>query len=276
MSPRPTRAEPLRGRVGRLLLIGLVLLAAAGCASPSPAAAEQPERQIREIETLARARLEPVAEGLARQVRLVLTLAPLDPLELEVLGRRPADQQGHDGLLEVSVRWKDHLGVRPDSRGGSFRTTVPMGEDGLATREQPFERPWVLDLPDPAPGVLARSVSVVARLHPVDLRSERYRTAGVTVPFEGAGLASFAPAPEGDEAAALFLESVGAGQPEADPLERIAAAVAALPSTAGPSREALFGALHFLTGQTNGRSVGRWQAWWEQAREAGDPQLPAR
>jgi len=244
-----------------------------GCASPPPAEPEV-ERQIREIESVRRLALSTPGDGLARQVELQLSLTPKDPLELEVLGVRPEGQVGSDGLVEVAVRWKDHLGVRPDSRGGSFRTTLPMGPDGTASQEQPFTRSWTVNLPEPEARVLARSVSVSVKLHPVDLRSELYRTAGVTVPFDGAALDSFAPAPEGDAAAVRFLDAVAAGQPERDLVTLVGAALAALPEADGADRDALFGALHFLSGQTNGRSVARWQTWWEAAQRAGDPTLP--
>lgn len=260
----------------------LLLAVLAGCASPpggtSPAANLAAERVVREIETIRRARFVDGAPGLARQLTIEVSIAPRDPLTLEILGLRPDGEDLGDGLLEVHLRWKDFVGTQPTSFGGSRRTTVPFGADGIATRSEPFLRQWSFDLPEPEDRVLARRVSLTAKLHPVDVQTTGARTAGRTMEVDGLIADTFRVLPEpaapgGLEAAladptisagAVFLVAVGAGEATRDIPALVGAAVAALEASHGAHRDALFGALQFMTGQTQGRDLARWQLWWSR------------
>src|SRR5690606_38933500 len=125
------------------------------------------------LETVAGLEAVALDEGLADSVDLVLTLAPVTEPVLEVLGRRPAGSPGSDALLEVRVQWTDFLGVAPMSRGTTERFTLPFGDDGEATREEPLRRRFPVTLEPPDARTLARRVELWARLHPVDVVGEQ-------------------------------------------------------------------------------------------------------
>ena len=270
----------------------LLLAVLAGCASPpggtAPHADLAPERVVREIETTRRARFIEGPPGLTRVLTVEISIAPKDPLILEIVGLRPGGGDLGDGLLEVHLRWKDFVGTQPTSFGGSRRTTVPFGPDGVATRSQAFLRQWIFELPEPEERVLARRVSLTAKLHPVDVLTVGARTAGRTMEVDGLIADSFrvlsesainggpevslsdALADASISAAAIFLQAVGSDHASRDIPALVGGAVAALESARGPHRDALFGALQFMTGQTQGRSVARWQLWWSRQSTTRD------
>ncbi len=221
---------------------------------------------------------------MASQLTVEVSIAPRDPLTLEILGLRPDGEDLGDGLLEVHLRWKDFVGTQPTSFGGSRRTTVPFGPDGVATRSEPFLREWTFELPAPEQRVLARRVSLTAKIHPVDVQTTGARTAGRTMEVDALIADSFrvlsGPAVAGGLEAvladpsmgadAVFLMAVGAGQATRDIPALVGEAVARLEAARGAHRDALFGALQFMTGQTQGRDLARWQLWWSRQSTAQD------
>jgi hypothetical protein len=262
----------------------LLLAVLAGCASPPGDAdrADEPERVVRDIETIRKAALFGQGPGLTVAVTLEVSIRPKDPVALEILGLRPEGREGNDGLLEVELRWKDFVGTEPTSFGGSFRTTRDFGPDGRATRDDPFVRRWSFELQVPDARVLARRVSVATRLHPVDVLTTGARSAGQTMVVDAVSLDSFrsltGEPPQQDLNAALedlltppaevFLLAVGAGAETRDVMALVERAIAVLETSQGPHRAALFGALQFLTGMVHGRSVSRWKLWWSRQQAA--------
>ncbi|MFT7464648.1 MAG: hypothetical protein ACI9EF_003006 [Pseudohongiellaceae bacterium] len=283
------------GRRRPNLACSLLLAVLAGCASPpggtDPVDAPEEERVVREIETIRSAQLLPWSAGLATEATLEVSLRPRDPVTLEILGIRPEGEDFGDGLLEVELRWKDFVGTEPTSFGGSQRTTVPFGADGIATRETPFVRQWSFQLPEPDKRVLARRVQLKAKLHPVDVLTTGARSAGRTLEMDGVIGDSFVeiPAdfvpPEDDcslaevladatvKPSTIFLMAVGAGSPNRDLPSLVGAAVMSLEEARSPQRDALFGALQFMTDQTQGRSVARWQLWWSHQEASANNNL---
>jgi hypothetical protein len=277
---RRRRAEPLF-RTTLLRAALLLAWASAGCATGGGLAAEDDvERQIRPIETTARLAVLVPPEGLATSVEAELSIAPKDPVELLVRGRRPgadADDGLSEGVVEFEVRWTDFEGTRPTSYGGSFRRVIPFGDDGTATRGQPLTRRFPFALTEPDERILARRVSIWARFHPVDMEAGAARTGSASMLFEqvdrmtlrhptDVGLAALL-AQADSEPGALFLAALDESVPEQTRLGQI---VDALPALRGARRDELFGALQCLTGQTNGRNVYRWQTWWRQRQKAAD------
>jgi hypothetical protein len=193
-----------------------------------------------------------------------------------VVGRGLAGRSD-DAMLQVSVRWRDFVGISPTSFGGRKTWPMPFGEDGEAEREAPLVRRVTLALDAPQAHVLARQVEVSMRLHPVDVVGEEVRSGGARLDFDPVVLDSFARAPRGtlDELLAasgpvdpseLFLR--GAATPPELREHAIERLVEALPRISGAEREAAFGALHFLTGETHGRQVFAWEAWLAARRRA--------
>jgi hypothetical protein len=125
--------------------------------------------------------------------------------------------------------------------------------------------------------VLGRRIKVEGRLIGVDLVREDGHSGGRILALPRATLESLAPAPPGlleehlqsGNADGIFLAAAGA--PPAWREHVLDGLVGALPSSRGPAREAIFAALLWLTGQTHGRDVQRWSAWWseERARSPG-------
>jgi len=266
----------------------LLLAALAGCAGPlgevDPASELQPERPVREIETVRLASLFAEHPGLTAKVTVEVSIRPKEPIALEILGMRPEGEAGSDGLFEVELRWKDFVGTEPTSFGGSFRTTRPFGQDGRATRDDPFVRRWSFDLQVPDARVLARRVSVATKLHPVDVLTDGARSAGLTMAVGAVSIDSFrsmggkpppldladAVSDQTTLASDVFLLAVGAGLATREEATLVEQAIAVLDESQGPHRGALFGALQFLTGQVNGRSVNRWKLWWSRSQAAAE------
>ena len=132
--------------------------------------------------------------------------------------------------------------------------------------------------------VLARRVSVATKLHPVDVLTDGARSGGQTMAVGAVSMNSFRSMSEDpplyDLADALcdqttpasdvFLLAVGAGSVAREQATLVEHAIAALEESQGPHRGALFGALQFLTGQVNGRSVNRWKIWWSRRQVAAE------
>lgn len=227
--------------------------------------------------------------GLAREVAVECRLTPKEPIQLELIAA-PVGTATQGALLEVSLRWTDFVGVTPTSFGRSTKGFHRFGEDARFDKAAPLSRVFRFDLDEPEARVLARRLVVSSRLHPVDLVAPELelRTGGARIDFPQRETHSLRRAPSRDlEACLAELEAV---EPEElflaavhealrDPAARVARLVAVLPEVPeGLHREALFGALHFLTGTTQGRSVARWQSWWEtrevSAEHRGDADAP--
>ncbi|GJM20170.1 MAG: hypothetical protein DHS20C15_00850 [Planctomycetota bacterium] len=221
---------------------------------------------------------EVVENDLAREVALELQVWPKDPVELELISA-PMTGADQGALLEVSLRWVDFLGLAPTSFGRSIKTFRPFGDDQVFSQAERLSRVFRFELEEPEARVLARRLTITARLHPLDLvaaAAER-RTGGARVDFPKQQSYSLRRVPAQDleaclsdpaavEPDELFLAAVH--EAHADPHARVGRLVEALPGASGMQREALFGALHFLTDATQGRSVTRWQAWWETRQGA--------
>lgn len=227
--------------------------------------------------------------GLAREVAVECRLTPKEPIQLELIAA-PVGTAAQGALLEVSLRWTDFVGVTPTSFGRSTKGFHRFGEDARFDKSAPLSRVFRFDLDEPEARVLARRLVVSSRLHPVDLVAPELelRTGGARIEFPQRETHSLRRAPSRElEACLAELEAV---EPEElflaavhealrDPAARVARLVAVLPEVPeGLHREALFGALHFLTGTTQGRSVARWQSWWEtrevSAEHRGDADAP--
>lgn len=283
-NPPTSRMQLLRAESLILILlaaVGFTACAASGTGGPA-ASGEHDQPAAAPIETLASLALPGERSQLALEAVVVVSLWPLDPVTLEVLAQRPAGQTGDHGLLELEVRWRDFEGVSPTSFGGSERYVVPLGADGVATPDAPFVRSFSFALPAPEARVLARKLSVKGRLHPVDLRVGSRGTGGYPLTLQPAEFTSLrrdpahplvlALADDAVDPAEVFLAGL-AGAPEGQALNaRLSELVQALPDLTGARREAVFGALHGLTGQTEGRSVYRWRTWLER-RLAAAPAL---
>jgi len=221
--------------------------------------------------------------GLAREVAVECRLSPKEPIQLELIAAPVGAAQG--ALLEVSLRWTDFVGVTPTSYGRSTKGFHRFGDDERFDKAEPLSRVFRFDLEAPEPRVLARRLVVTSRLYPVDLVAPdlELRTGGARIDFPQRETHSLRRAPAQDlescladltevEPEELFLAAVH--EAVHDPAARVARLVGALPDVPeGLHREALFGALHFLTGTTQGRSVPRWQSWWETrevSAERGD------
>lgn len=254
----------------------LVLAAVAGCAAPgTDAGGDEPDANEEEdppslglVELVARAAIEPVGEGLVTRVRLRLSLAPKGSVPAEVIARAPG--QGSDAFVEVRLQWRDFLGVGPTAVGRAHTRHLSFGDDGTAERFLPLERDFDLSLEAPDARMLARRITVDAVLRPVDVIQGSVRSGGVAVPFPRQTVAVFAAVPD-----VPFLD-VLAGAPPRDPVQLFVSAaqdglderdetlvrvVDALDDVVELEREALFGALMFLTGETNFRSIPQWRAW---------------
>lgn len=225
------------------------------------------------IETARRLRVVPRTEGLPQEVRVELTLFPLEPWTVEVLGQRPEGQAGDDALVEIRVKWTDFAGVQPMSWGRSYRMAIPFGGDGEASREEPLVRSFLVPIDPAEERALARRIEAWARLHPVDLLGPEVRSGGASLEFPLAEAETFRRVPEASLAALLdapgeaapedvFLAAVSRPADERGEVLRLL--VEALPRLPDERREPLFGALQYLTGETRGRSVARWEEWLAQ------------
>ncbi len=246
---------------------GCLVLALAACAG-GPQEAPDPRPPLPIVPQLGLS-LEPAAgQAPARAVCVTVRIAPSDGVPLRVVACGPPEAAG---LIELSVRWQDFRGDGPLAAGRSAQVLVPWGGVGTATTEAPCERTADIAV-DGGEGVLARRVQVEGRLIGLDFGRDHGHSGGRVLPLPRAVLDSVAPAPPG-----LLDEHLQSGQPDgiflaaagAPPewrslvLDRL---VGALPASRGEAREAIFAALLWLTGETHGRDVHRWSAWWSQER----------
>lgn len=213
----------------------------------------------------------PESGGLGHEIAAEVRLTPLVNGEWTLLSQPAGEHQG--GLLEVSLSWKDFVGTSPSSFGRSLKTVRAFGEDLDFSAERPLSRLFRFDVPLPEARILARRVSLSVRLHPVDIRGVALRTGGSRIDFPVASLETYR-----RDAATPFAELAADADPEELFLaaaqvtnslrsERVGEVIARLDATKGPQREAFFGALQFLTGITQGRSVARWEDWWMRQSE---------
>jgi len=241
------------------------------------------ERVLGAIETNLRLAILVEGEGLIESLQAQLSVAPKDPVLLTLRGELPsehADEGLNGAVVEFELGWTDFEGTRPTSYGGSYRRVLPFGPDGAASKAAPLLRSFPFQLPAPDPKILARRVTLWARFHPLDLEAGAVHTGGATLVFErvarlsvrAPGTASLSEvlADEQSTAGELFLAAVSGGDDAALLEPRLEQLVAVLPGARGSQREAIFGALQCLTGQTNGRNVYRWQAWWRERQEPDD------
>jgi hypothetical protein len=268
---RARRAEGHRPRALPALVAWLAILGALApgicCAAP---AAQEKELPVAVVETARRLAIHAEGDGLVQEVGIELTLFPLESWPVDVLGRRPEGQTGDDALVEIRVKWTDYAGVMPMSWGRSFRRAVPFGADGEASRDEPLVRTFSLHLDPPEDRALARRLEAWARLHPVDVVGPEVRSGGVSLEFPTATAETFRRVPEAS------LEDLLAADDPPDPADVFLAAVTratreravvlrqlveALPRLSEERREPVFGALQYLTEETHGRSVARWEEW---------------
>ena len=245
-----------------LLLFGFL-----GCASTG-----EPEEEplpVAVIETFRELRLSSPDEGLTREVRVEMRVESLEPGVYQLLGRGRR-LKVDDAMLQVNVRWRDFVGLSPTSYGGRRSWPLEFGEDGLMERGLPLVREVPIELDEPQERVLARQVTVSMRLHPVDVVGEEVRSGGARMEFPPARIDSYRRQPEGEllpyllspeerDPSELFLRAVAV--PEAKREEHLELLIGHLSKLDGADREAAFGALHFLTGETHGRQVYAWETW---------------
>ncbi|MCB9899180.1 MAG: hypothetical protein H6825_14340 [Planctomycetes bacterium] len=267
MRARTTGRPAVRARVARLAALALAVVLSGACASTGSSDDPEPT-EVRPLEILARATLEPVGEGLSTHARLVLSLAPKEPVPIDVIAE--GDGQVSDAFVEVRLQWKDFFGLEPTSLGRGRTLHLPFGPDGSGSRTAPLVRTLDLELEDPDPRVLARRITVDAVLRPIDIEQGEARSGGAALPFPRQTASVFLhPVDESLEAllaadpprdpVAIF--TAGAREGLDRPLPTLTALVDALPVLEGAEREALFGALLFLTGETNFRSIPQWKSW---------------
>ncbi len=270
--PEPMRWSIAPGRSTAAALLGLVLVV--GCASPPVTddvveATELPLKLIEPVGTLAGT---VVGDGLATRLRVVASLEAVGELPLTAVTQRGPGEAGDDALLDFTLRWKDFSGRGPVSSGRTVHELVPFGPGGVALPGAPLQRAFEMSLTPPQ-DVLARRVEVSGRLYVLDLSDGEGRTGGALVPFSATVVESYArPASrplsellvEG-EPEELFLAAVSADAGEREGV--IGQLIGGLGGLRGPAREAAFGALLYLTGETHGRSEYRWMTWW-RARQA--------
>jgi hypothetical protein len=259
----------------------LGVLVSLGCASTSEngAGADEP-LPVAVIETLNTLHL--VANdgqgGLARQLLIELSIEPKMLGIHQIVGRGPEGGLADDALIQLTVSWKDFVGLTNTSFGGRQSRPTVFGDGGEASFGAPFRRTFELELNTPQPGVLARRVQVSARLHPLDVISEVARSAGARMEFPEASIETLSRQPAGS--LSEWFEEGAERDPEelflsaaSTPIDRrpqvLARLIGSLASLNRVERDAGFGALHFLTGATNGRSVYAWEAWLREQPTTG-------
>jgi len=260
-------------------LAALVLAAALQSACAQTTTAEDDALPVAVVEMLCEQRLTGLTDGVALAVDCELLIEPKEPGTFRVLGRGRGGG-ADDAMLQVSVRWRDFVGVSLTSFGGRRTWPLPFSDDGEAQRGAPLTRHLQLDLEAPQAHVLARRVDVSLRLHPVDVLGEEYRSGGARLEFAPATLECLVRQPDGtlDE----LLAAPGPRNPEelflraaATPLEQrehvIELLVKSLSRLNGSEREAAFGGLYFLTGESHGRQVFAWEAWLAARQRAVGP-----
>ena len=249
-----------------VLLLCVAVVGVPACASPH---AEVDSLQVVTLETTNTLQLESRNDGIVHQLAIELGIEPKVPGEFVVIGHSREGRQD-DALLQLTVRWRDFVGTSPTSFGGSRSRPVPFGDDGRMSRGEPLTREFVVPLDSAQPHVLARTVDATARLHPVDVLGEEVRSGGARLEFPVTRIETLARAPGGTLAEwfnadttrdpdELFLRAAASAPEERGAV--VGQLVKALSALKGPEREACFGALHFLTGETRGRSVYSWETW---------------
>ena len=255
------RADPLFLTLG--LAAGLL-----SCSVATPVAAE-PVRPFVSVHPRMELRLSSPDDGPAQTLRVSVLVEPTDGVPLSVV---PLGGDG-SGLLELTVRWHDFR-AQPTVSGRSTQAVLPWTGAGRAEDGAPLVMTTSISLGDPQ-GALARRITVEGRLIGVDLVREDGHTGGAMFNLAPATLETAPLPPAGSleqhlqagDAEGVFLSAVAS--PSAVREDVIGRLVAALPDSSGASREAVFGALLFLTGETHGRDVWRWTTWWKQRKAAG-------
>lgn len=250
--------------------LAAALLLAGGCgtldAGPTP---EAPGAAV-----VPSARLELVgrpASGPAQGLRADVLVEPLDGQPFTVRCVRGPDGRPEPALIELTVRWQDFPGDRPESWGRASLTTVRWEASGEAGPRAPLVIGVDVALPPPGE-ILARRLAVEGRLIGVEFVRGELRTGGTIVPIAGAAIATCAPgeaqALEGAlrSGAARGIFTAAAAASPADRPSVTGRLVEALDGAAGPARDAICAALHYLTGELYGRDAARWRNWWDDAR----------
>ena len=294
-SPVATRRSGVRPSLRAVRALGLLAAAllVAACQTTSGLGSdvsggspEEGELTLGRIETTARTSLvldvpPDAADGLARVVRVDLSLAPRDAVPLQIIATPPAGSDVLPAFVEVELAWQDFLGVQPTSWGRTVPSHLPFGSDGEARRDAPVRRSLTLELEEPSARVLARTVEARPRLRPVDLRVGAVHTAGQPIAFPTARVTSLRRPPKASLAEALVADPpqpdevflAAAQEGESDRVVTLYALLDALAAASPRTREAIFGSLLYLTGTTNGRSEAQWRAW--VARNEGlEPEAP--
>jgi hypothetical protein len=265
------RAERPNGSVRRASLRRIpwagLLFAGACVASVVDEGAALP---ITDFESLNRMTLVSKGEGLVEALEVSLAIEPKIPGEYTILGRLPEGSGVSDAMIVFSLHWKDFVGVSSTTSGRERPEIVEFGGDGELSRKAPFSRAYSFDLDRPRANVLARLVEVRATLHPIDVRSTEIRSGGARVVFDSVRLESLLRPATATIDELLAQDSprdpveifLGAAQtPEVDRPRVIELLVGALAGLPVRERSACFGALHFLTGNTQGSDVYLWEAW---------------
>jgi len=250
-----------------VLVAGLVLAASPGGCSATGAGSEaQPPGRLVSFDTRFELRLSTLEDGPSRSLRVAVLVEPLDGLPLEVA---PADGESA-GLLELRVRWQD-FGAAPASVGRTTQVVLPWSVAGLARPGAPLVLSTTVALGEPGEA-LARRVTVEGRVIGIELLRDDLRSGGLlrSLPAVQLEMTALPPAgslerhlAEGDPEG-IFLAAAavsGATERREEVLGRL---IEALPDSGGAAREALFGALLFLTGETHGRDTWRWTNWWRE------------
>jgi hypothetical protein len=261
---------------GRRLLSLSLLTLLSGCLGPAPAEDVASRLPVLALIPDLRLELTSPGDGPATTVRTAVTLAGdgISPLAIGPALSRSAGGSG--AMLDLRLRWEDHPGDRPVSRGHQTQKLVPWEHFGETSPQRPLI--VYVDVPLEAPsGVLARRVQVWGRLIGVDLVGAEGRTGGTVLDLPPATLETFAEPPGGPPQASLaqrlesgdgpgiFLSSVTA------PAERrtqvLDSLIEALPRIGQEARDASFAALLYLTGETHGYDIHRWRTWWAEHRQ---------
>ncbi len=289
LESRPVRgpAHSVRGpgRVwaGVLALLTSVLWMPACSLLPFGASAGDDEEPlpVAVVETLNSLSLaaQSEGEGVVTALDIEVQIEPKTPGLFRILGRGPRGRGVDDALIQLTVAWKDFAGTTPTSFGGRRSRPTAFGDDGEARFGQPFRRRFLWELDPAHASVLARRVEAHARLHPVDVVGESVRSGGVRMEFPSVSLESFS-RPASGTLAEWFEQPVDEREPDElflraaqAPVEHrvdvIVQLVGQLAGLKGQQQEAGFGALHFMTGQTHGRSAFAWEAWLKESGLAG-------
>lgn len=241
----------------------------AGCVSSDEGA----DLPFKAIEPLTTGRVEVLGSGLAERIRYTTRIEPTTEMPLTVVGLRPESDIGDDAVLDITVRVVDFPGTGPISQGFSMHAVGAYGPGGVAAAGAPLEQSTEVEL-RPAQPVLARRVEAFARLFVIDLQAEDGRSGNMMLTFPVATAESLVRPPTrsllealgGEDPAELFLAAAAMSGEQRD--TAISQLIDGL-SYASPSiREAIYGALLYLTGETHGRSEYRWRDWWRLQRES--------